>query len=98
MDARDWVLKSCPQLVPQLAAHNPGRHFHLGRNNAKVPGDVYWKDSYGREQVLKQTEYYQTTADLPRVVEASTAHRCVIVTGEAGVGKSTLAAASPDPN
>ncbi len=46
-DARRWVMRVHPQLSPQLSAHNPGEHFYLGRNSAKVPGDVFWQDSPG---------------------------------------------------
>jgi tetratricopeptide (TPR) repeat protein len=96
-DARNWVMKSHPQLTPQLSAHNSGRHLRLGRNSSKVPGDVFWKESPGRTQILERTEYYQPTAGLAELVEASRAHRMVILTGEAGVGKSTLAAALARP-
>jgi hypothetical protein len=97
VDARDCVLKAHPQLVPQLSAHNPSKQLHLGRNSARVPGDVFWKDSPGRVQILKQTEYFQPTALLSTLVEASEVHRIVILTGEAGVGKSALAAALARP-
>ena len=96
-DARNWVVRAHPQLTPQLSAHNPGKHLRLGRNSSKVPGDVFWKDSPGRVQILEQTEYYQPTAGLTELVEASKAHRSVILTGEAGVGKSTMAAALARP-
>ena len=47
--ARTRVLNDYPQLAPQLSAHNPGEHLYLGRNIAKDPGDVFWKDSPGRQ-------------------------------------------------
>ncbi len=94
---RQWVMKAHPQLIPQLSAHNSGNHLRLGRNNSKVPGDVFWRDSPGRVQILERTEYYQPTAGLAELVAASQAHRIVIVTGEAGVGKSTVAAALARP-
>jgi hypothetical protein len=96
-DARNWVMRAHPQLTPQLSAHNAGRHLRLGRNSSRVPGDVFWKESPGHVQILEQTEYYQPTAGLGELVEASRAHRVVILTGEAGVGKSTLAAALARP-
>ena len=54
-DARDWVVRAQPQLNPQLSAHNAGRPLWLGRNNSKVPGDVFWKGSRCSGQILKRT-------------------------------------------
>ena len=96
-DARRRVLDLYPQLAPQLAAHNADDGLYLGRNTARLPGRVFWKDSRSRDQILKRTEYYQPTPQLGELVEASRAHPVVIVTGEAGVGKSTLAAALARP-
>ncbi|MFI5459172.1 MAG: tetratricopeptide repeat protein [Isosphaerales bacterium] len=96
-DARKWVVQAQPRLAPQRSAHNSDEHFYLGRNSSKVPGDVFWKDSPDRAQILEQTEYYQPTAGLAEVVAASQAHRSVILTGESGVGKSSLAAALARP-
>jgi tetratricopeptide (TPR) repeat protein len=95
--ARQWVMKAHPQLIPQLSAHNAGGHLRLGRNSSKVPGDVFWKDSPGRVQILERTEYFQPTVELAELVAASQAQRSVIVVGEAGVGKSALAAALARP-
>jgi hypothetical protein len=44
-DALNWVVRTHPQLTPQLSSHNPGSHLRLGRNSSKVPGDVFWKES-----------------------------------------------------
>ena len=96
-DARARVLRTHPQLGPQLSARNPGKNLYLGSNSAKVPGDVFWKESPGCAQILEKTDYYQPTAGLAKLVDASQAHRRVILTGEAGVGKSTLAAACRCP-
>ena len=90
-------MKAHPQLNPQLSAHNPGPHFRLGRNSSKVPGDVFWKDSPGRTLILERTCYLQPTAQLEAVVGASSVHPIVVVTGDAGVGKSTLVAALVRP-
>jgi hypothetical protein len=96
-DARNWVMREHPQLIPQLAAYHSGPHLRLGRNSSKVPGDVFWKERPGRVQILEQTEYFQTTAGLSELIEASRTDRVVILTGEAGVGKSTVAAALARP-
>ncbi len=86
--------------------HRPGQHivlnadddrFYLGRNIAHDPGDVFWNDSPGRAQILKQTEYFQPTSDLATLVEASRSHPLVVLTGQAGSGKSTLASSLVRP-
>jgi hypothetical protein len=71
--------------------------FFLARNIAHNPGDVFWKHSQGRDQILKQTEYFQPTPQLDALVEAARSHSVVVLTGEAGAGKSTLAAALVRP-
>ena len=71
--------------------------YYLARNIALDPGDVFWKDSAGRAQILKMTEYFQPTPQLTELVEASRSHQVVVMTGEAGAGKSTLAAALVRP-
>ena len=96
-DARRRVLERHPQLYPQFLAYNTGASLELAHNLARVPGDVFWRDSQSRDQILKQTEYYEPTPQLSDLVEASRAHQIVVVTGEAGVGKSTLAAALARP-
>jgi hypothetical protein len=96
-NARAWVREAYPQLAPQLSAHNTGEFLYLGRNITKDPGNVFWKDSPGRTLILEQTHNLQPTAELQAIVEASKAHSIVVVTGDAGVGKSTLAAALVRP-
>ena len=81
---------------PQHDAYN-ARKLTLGRNIAKDPGDVFWKDSLSRPLILKATEYLQPTPQLAQLVEASRSHPVIILTGESGVGKSTLAAALARP-
>ena len=96
-DAAKWVTRAHPELSPQHSTLNSGGQLRLGRNASKVPGDVFWKESPGRVQILEQTEYFQPTAGLDELVAASRADRVVILTGEAGVGKSTMAAALARP-
>ena len=68
-----------------------------GSKHAKVPGDVFWRDSPGRIQILERTGYFQPTALLAEIVQASESHQTVLVTGETGAGKSSLAAALARP-
>lgn len=81
----------------QYAGYNPG--CDLGRNIARDPGDVFWNnaDSPGRDLLLKQTEYFQPTRQLSKLVKTSQEHRVVLLTGEAGAGKSALASGLARP-
>jgi hypothetical protein len=69
----------------------------LARNIARDPGDVFWKDSPGRAEILRQTEYFQPTPQLDALVEAARSHPVVVLTGEAGAGKSMLTSALARP-
>jgi hypothetical protein len=83
---------------PQHVAYNADdARLSLGRNTAHDPGDVFWKDSEGRAQILQRTWYFQPTPQLDELVKASKSHPVVVLTGEAGAGKSSLAAALARP-
>ncbi len=83
---------------PQHVAYNADdARLALARNRARDPGEVFWKDSPGRTQILKQTEYFQPTPQLDELVEAARAHPVVVLTGAAGAGKSSLAVALARP-
>ena len=84
---------------PQHVAFNASTApLQLGRNIAKDPGDVFWKGTVGFVDILRWTEYFQPTEQLDRLVEASNRHSVVVLTGPAGAGKSTLAAALARPD
>ena len=65
-------LKEEQRCASQLVKYNAGddRHY-LGGDIARDPGDVFWKNSEGRAQILKQTEYFQPTPQLSALVKAS---------------------------
>ena len=69
----------------------------LARNIARDPGDVFWKDSPSRAEILRQTEYFQPTPQLDALVEAARSHPVVVLAGEAGAGKSMLMSALARP-
>ena len=92
--AGSWTSPPAPRSSPPTT---PTTASTSGATPPAYPGRVFWKDSRSRDQILKRTEYYQPTPQLGELVEASRAHPVVIVTGEAGVGKSTLAAALARP-
>ncbi|HLN06277.1 MAG TPA: AAA family ATPase, partial [Acidimicrobiales bacterium] len=82
----------------QHVAFNPDdARLSLGRNIAHDPGDVFWKDSPGRVEILRHTWYFQPTPQLAELVEASRSHPVVVLTGEAGAGKTSLAGALARP-
>ena len=90
--------RKCPS--SQHVAYNPDdARLSLGRNIAHDPGDVfwYWKDSPGPVEILRHTWYFQPTPQLAELVEASRSHPVVVLTGDAGAGKTSLAGALARP-
>jgi hypothetical protein len=82
----------------QHVAYNPDdASLSLGRNPAHDPGDVFWQDSPGAPDILSHTWYFQPTPQLAALVEASRSHPVIVLTGEAGAGKTSLAAALARP-
>ena len=61
------------------------------------PGEFFWQDSPGRAEILAHSWFFQPTAQLDALVEASRLHRVVVLTGKAGAGKSSLATALARP-
>jgi ATP/maltotriose-dependent transcriptional regulator MalT len=61
--------------------------------SCRDPGEFFWQDSPGRAEVLAHSSFFQHTTQLDALVEASRLNRVVVLTGEAGVGKSSLAIA-----
>jgi len=61
------------------------------------PGEFFWQDSPARAEILARSSFFQPTTQLDALVEASRVHRVVVVTGQAGAGKSSLATALARP-
>jgi hypothetical protein len=91
------LLKERQRATQHVAYNADDARLALARNITRDPGDVFWKDSPGRAQILKQTEYFQPTPQLDELVEAARSHPVVVLTGAAGAGKSSLAAALARP-
>jgi energy-coupling factor transporter ATP-binding protein EcfA2 len=86
--------------VPQRASIDGGRWVHEGdkglwlaknRIHFSAADDVARRVAQAR--VTDLTAYLQPTRTLDALVAASQQHRCVVLTGPRGTGKSTLAAA-----
>jgi hypothetical protein len=90
IDLRSRLEKSCPNQVPQHSAYNPPELW-LARNAGRVHEP--WAHTPTADQIQEFTLAYQATPDLAEVVARSRAEHCVALVGEAGRGKSALAAA-----
>jgi tetratricopeptide (TPR) repeat protein len=94
---RPLIEDRCPNQVPQNpsynADHQADRGLFLARNVARAPREEPWARTYLADQIERLTFAYQVTPALAELVRLSNAHRCVAVVGDAGTGKSGLAAA-----
>jgi hypothetical protein len=60
-------------------------------------GEFCWQDSAGRADIVTRSWFFQPTAQLESLVEASRLNRVVMLTGKAGAAKSSLATALARP-
>jgi tetratricopeptide (TPR) repeat protein len=89
---RELLKGRCPKQVPQLPAYNADEGLYLARNVARLAEKKRWGGA-AAETVERLTAWFQPTPQLAEVVAAATDERCVMLTGVAGAGKSSLAAA-----
>jgi hypothetical protein len=88
------ILKGCcPNQVPQQPTYNADEGLYLSPNVAWLTGKRLWEGSIAAAQIEHLTAWFQPTQQLAEVVAASTAERCVVLSGVAGAGKSAIAAA-----
>jgi hypothetical protein len=84
--------QACPgQDPPQHPAYNPDETLWLAKNGRRSP--MPWAQTPLAPEIEKLTMTYQATSNLAEVVRQSQVHSCLAVLGEAGIGKSALAAA-----
>ncbi len=96
-DLRDFLERNSGHPAQCVEGNVSTEQFHLGRNQAHDPGDLFWKDSPGKQQILERTWYFEPTPQLDALVAATQAHPLVVLTGNAGVGKTALMAALARP-
>ena len=92
---RPLIEGSCPNQVPQHPSYNPDQTLWLARNVARVIEP--WAQTPVADEIQRLTLAYQPTSTLGEVVKRSKEQRCLVVVGEAGAGKSALAAAMAWP-
>jgi tetratricopeptide (TPR) repeat protein len=84
--------RACPeQDAPQHPAYNPDETLWLAKNGRRSP--LPWAETSLSSEIERLTMTYQATPNLADVVRQSQVHSCLAVVGEAGMGKSALAAA-----
>jgi hypothetical protein len=89
---RTRLEQACPeQDPPQHPAYNPDETLWLAKNARRAT--LPWAHTPLAPEIEKLTMTYQVTTNLAEVVRQSQDHSCLAVVGEAGMGKSALAAA-----
>lgn len=84
--------QACPeQDPPQHPAYNPDETLWLAKNGGRSP--LPWAQTSLHSEIERLTVTYQATPNLAEVVRQSQILSCLAVVGEAGMGKSALAAA-----
>jgi hypothetical protein len=88
---RPLIESACPNQVPQNPSYNADETLWLARNVARIIEP--WAQTPVADEIQSYTLSYQPTPALGEVVKRSKEQRCLVILGEAGVGKSALAAA-----
>jgi tetratricopeptide (TPR) repeat protein len=89
---RSRLEQACPnQEAPQHPAYNPDETTWLAKNSCRSP--LPWSQTSLASEIERLTLSFQPTPNLAEVVHQTLAHPCLAVVGEAGMGKSALAAA-----
>jgi hypothetical protein len=91
LHVRPFIGGLCPNQVPQNPSWNVDHTLWLSRNVARALEP--WGQTALADEIQRLTLAYQPTLALSEIVKHSKIERCVAVLGEAGSGKSALAAA-----
>ncbi len=90
-DVRPYIERDCPNQVPQHPSYNPDKTLWLARNGGVL--NEFWSHTEVAEEIQRLTLAYQPTPALSDTVLNSIQYSCLALVGEAGSGKSALAAA-----
>ncbi|WP_052494251.1 tetratricopeptide repeat-containing protein [Nitrosospira sp. NpAV] len=91
VNLRPLIKNRCPNQEAQNPAYNPDATLWLAKNAANIREP--WAQTPLADEIQRLTRAYQPTLALHEIVTRSQAERCVAVVGDAGTGKSALAAA-----
>ncbi len=90
------LAERCKHQQSQFVGSSRGRDdstLWLAKNVARLPSGATWIRSAAAAEIKRLTACFQPTPELDSIVAASEEERCVAVVGDAGTGKSALAAA-----
>lgn len=90
LNVRPLIEKRCPNQQPQNPSYNPDETLWLAKNAGSISEP--WAQTPLADEIQRLTRAYQRTPALDEVVARSRMERCVAVIGDAGTGKSALAA------
>ena len=88
---RPRLEKACANQLPQHPSYNADETLWLARNTGRLLEP--WAQTPLASEIERLTLAYQVTPALAEAVELSRQERCLALVGEAGTGKSALAAA-----
>ncbi len=90
VNLRPLIKKQCPNQEPQNPAYNPDETLWLAKNAGSIREP--WAQTPVADEIQRLTRAYQLTPALSDVMALSLKQQCVAVVGDAGTGKSALAA------
>ena len=92
-DVSRVLAERCPNQVPQLMGYQWDKGLFLAHNRAPKVVVNPAAGTPAADNAERLTAWFQPTGDLERVVQVSERHPLVAVVGDAGAGKSAIAAA-----
>jgi hypothetical protein len=92
---RKLIEQLCPNQIPQNPSYNPDFTLWISRNSGRVSEP--WARTPLADEIQRLATPYLPTQALREVVKESQLHRFLCIVGNAGTGKSALAAAMAWP-
>jgi len=96
INLRPLIKRKCPNQEPQNPAYNPDETLWLAKNAGTVREP--WAQTPLADEIQRLTRAYQPTSALSEVTALSLKEQCMAVVGDAGTGKSAIAAVLAWPN